>query len=101
MLAFAAWDRHEHVLWLARDRMGKKPLYYGRASDGSFVFGSELAALRAFPRFHAQVDPDALALLLRFDYIPAPYSILRGVHKLPAGHLLRLDARAQSHGELP
>jgi asparagine synthase (glutamine-hydrolysing) len=101
MLAFAAWDRKERVLWLARDRLGKKPLYYGRAGDGSFVFGSELAALRAFPSFRALVDPDALALLLRFDYIPAPYSILRGVHKLPAGHLLRLDAKAQAQGELP
>jgi asparagine synthase (glutamine-hydrolysing) len=101
MLAFAAWDRKERVLWLARDRLGKKPLYYGRAGDGSLVFGSELAALRAFPSFRPQVDPDALALLLRFDYIPAPYSILRGVHKLPAGHLLRIDAKAQAYGELP
>ena len=100
MLAFAAWDRRERVLWLARDRLGKKPLYYGR-SDGRFVFGSELAALRALPGFRADVDPDALALLLRFDYIPAPHSILRGVRKLPAGHLLRLDAAALRADELP
>jgi asparagine synthase (glutamine-hydrolysing) len=100
MLAFAVWDRQERALWLARDRLGKKPLYYGR-SDGRFVFGSELSALRALPGFRAEVDPDALALLLRFDYIPAPHCILRGVHKLPAGHLLRLDAAALRAGELP
>lgn len=100
MLAFAAWDRKERVLWLARDRLGKKPLYYG-LSDGRFVFGSELAALRALPGFRAEVDPDALALLLRFDYIPAPHSILRAVRKLPAGHLLRLDAAALTAHTLP
>lgn len=100
MLAFAAWDRKERVLWLARDRLGKKPLYYG-LSDGRFVFGSELAALRALPGFRAEVDPDALALLLRFDYIPAPHSILRGVRKLPAGHLLRLDAATIAAHALP
>jgi asparagine synthase (glutamine-hydrolysing) len=100
MLAFAAWDRQERALWLARDRLGKKPLYYGR-SDGRFVFGSELSALRALPGFRADVDPDALALLLRFDYIPAPHCILRGVRKLPAGQLLRLDAAALASNELP
>lgn len=92
MLALAAWDRRDRVLWLARDRVGKKPLYYGWTADGTFVFGSELSALRAHPSLRAEVDPDALALLLRLDYIPAPHSILHGIHKLPAGSLLRLDA---------
>ncbi|WP_146907546.1 asparagine synthase (glutamine-hydrolyzing) [Arenimonas daejeonensis] len=101
MLALAAWDRQDRTLWLARDRLGKKPLYYGRAADGTFVFGSELAALRALPGFHADVDPDALALLLRFDFIPAPYSILRGVHKLPAGQFLRLKASDIAGNALP
>ncbi len=101
MLALAAWDRQQRVLWLARDRVGKKPLYYGLASDGSLLFGSELAALRAHPAMQAQVDPDALALLLRLDYIPAPHCILRGVRKLPAGHLLRVDAAAVQAGNLP
>ncbi len=98
MLAFAAWDRHERTLWLARDRVGKKPLYYGWATDGTLLFGSELSALRAHPSLRTEVNPDALALLLRLDYIPAPYSILRDVHKLPAGHLLRLDADALAAG---
>jgi len=92
MLALAAWDRVERTLWLARDRVGKKPLYYGWTGDGTFLFGSELAALRACPSLHAEVDPDALALLLRLDYIPAPHCILKGIRKLPAGALLRLDA---------
>src|SRR5690606_34028827 len=90
MFAFAAWDTQARELWLARDRVGKKPLYYGWCGDGSFVFGSELAALRAHPALKVEVDPDALALLLRFDYIPAPHAILRGVHKLGAGRLLRI-----------
>ena len=69
MLALAAWDRQQQVLWLARDRVGKKPLYYGWAEDGTVLFGSELSALRAHPRLRTEVDPDALALLLRLDYI--------------------------------
>ncbi|HEY9144963.1 MAG TPA: asparagine synthetase B, partial [Arenimonas sp.] len=98
MLALAAWDRKQRRLWLARDRMGKKPLYYGFAADGALVFGSELRALQAHPALEAKVDPDALALLLRLDYIPAPWSILRGVHKLPAGTLLSLDTAALQAG---
>jgi len=91
MLALAAWDRRERVLWLARDRIGKKPLYYGWAEDGSFLFGSGLAALRTHPALRPAIDPDALALLLRLNYIPAPHAILRGVYKLPAGCLLCID----------
>lgn len=98
MFALAAWDSVSRELWLVRDRVGKKPLYYGWAGDGSFVFGSELAALRAHPALRVDVDPDALALLLRLDYIPAPHAILRGVHKLAAGRLLRLDAAQVAAG---
>lgn len=98
MFAFAAWDTRARELWLARDRVGKKPLYYGWCSDDSFVFGSELAALRAHPALSAAVDPDALALLLRLGYIPAPHAILRGVHKLAAGSLLRIDAAMRAGG---
>ena len=98
MFAFAAWDTQARELWLVRDRVGKKPLYYGWTGDGSVVFGSELAALRAHPALAAEVDPDALALLLRLDYIPAPHAILRGVHKLAAGRLLRIDAARLAAG---
>ena len=100
MLAFAAWDRQEGVLWLARDRVGKKPLYYGWTGDGTFVFASELAAIRACPSFDATVDADALALLLRLDYIPAPHSIFKGIYKLEAGSVLRIDTgsvRTRAH----
>lgn len=89
MFAFAAWDRQQRELVLARDRMGEKPLYYARQGE-VLLFGSELKALRAHPAFHAEVDRDALALLLAYDCIPAPYSIYTNVFKLPPGHLLRI-----------
>jgi len=84
MFAFAVWDRQERRLTLARDRIGEKPLYYGRFG-GTLLFGSELKALRAHPAFRGEVDRDVLALYLRHGYVPAPYSIYRGVYKLPAG----------------
>jgi asparagine synthase (glutamine-hydrolysing) len=91
MYAFAVWDRAERTLHLARDRMGEKPLYYGW-SNGVFFFGSELKALRAHPEFSAEVDRDALALFMRFGYVPSPHSILRGIHKLLPGTCLSLEA---------
>ncbi len=89
MFAIAAWDRSERVLYLARDRMGEKPLYYGWQGD-TFMFASELKALTAHPAFTREVDRDALALLLGHNYIPAPYSIWSGIAKLPPAHVLRL-----------
>ena len=90
MFAFALWDRRERTLTLARDRLGEKPLYYGRVGD-SFLFGSELKALRAHPDFRGEVDRDALALYLRHGNFPAPHSVYRGVRKLPAGTLLTVS----------
>lgn len=90
MFAVALWDRRERALWLARDRLGEKPLYYGFQGD-TFLFGSELKALQAHPAFVAQVDRGALALLLRHNYVPDPYSIYEGINKLPPGTLLRLE----------
>lgn len=89
MFAFALWDRQERALVLARDRAGEKPLYYGWQGD-TLLFGSELKALRAHPAFNASVDRGALALLLRHNYIPAPYSIHQGIFKLPPGTWLKL-----------
>ena len=89
MFAFAVWDRKESKLTLVRDRLGKKPLYYGWCGD-LLVFGSELKALRAHPRFEADVDRDALGLLVRYSYIPAPHSILRNVRKLAPGTFVSL-----------
>ncbi|SVD13858.1 uncharacterized protein METZ01_LOCUS366712, partial [marine metagenome] len=87
MFAFAVWDRLDRRLWLARDRIGEKPLYYG-VQNGTLFFASELKAIRANPEFKPEIDRDALASFLRFSYVPAPYSIYRGIKKLIPGHLL-------------
>jgi asparagine synthase (glutamine-hydrolysing) len=91
MFAFALWDRDGRSLWLARDRAGEKPLYYGWQGD-VFLFGSEMKALQAHPAFRGAVDRGALALLLRHNYVPGPYSIYQGIHKLPPGTWLKLAA---------
>jgi len=82
MFAFAVWDRKERQLHLVRDRLGEKPLYYGWMGR-TLLFGSELKALVAHPEFKDEVNRDALALYLRYNCIPAPYSIYRGIRKLP------------------
>lgn len=89
MFAFALWDRAARSLTLARDRLGEKPLYYGWQGQ-VFLFGSELKALKSSPAFCPEIDRDVLALYLRHNCIPAPYSIWRGIHKLAPGTLLTL-----------
>ena len=91
MFAFALWDRESRTLTLARDRLGEKPLYYGWQGE-TFLFGSELKALKAHPTFCAEIDRDALTLFLRHNAIPAPYSIYQGIHKLPPGTFLQFQA---------
>jgi asparagine synthase (glutamine-hydrolysing) len=87
MFAIALWNRRERQLSLCRDRLGKKPVYYGWA-QGTLLFGSELKALRAHPAFCAEIDRNAVALYMRHGYIPAPWTIYRGIYKLPpATHL--------------
>ena len=94
MFAFAVWDRQERLLTLARDRMGEKPLYYGwcNGGSGSFIFGSELKALRQYPRFTNPIARDVLPLYLRYSYIPAPYSIYQGIYKLEPGCMLTVGS---------
>lgn len=92
MFAFALWDRETETLTLGRDRLGEKPLYFGWQGD-TFLFGSELKALRAHPAFQADVDRGALSLFLRHGYIPAPYSIYEGIAKLSPGSLLTVSRR--------
>ncbi|MEU4229758.1 asparagine synthase (glutamine-hydrolyzing) [Nonomuraea sp. NPDC026600] len=87
MFAFAIWDRARERLVLARDRVGKKPLYW-RSDGTSLVFGSELKSLAQDPRLRREVDPVALDHYLTYKYVPAPWSIYQDVHKLPPGHLL-------------
>ena len=95
MFALALWDRQTQELVLARDRMGEKPLYYGWQGT-TFLFGSELKALKVHPSFRADIDRDALALLLRHGYIPCPHSIYRGISKLRPGTVLRISKKTNS-----
>ncbi len=92
MFAFALWDRAERRLTLVRDRLGEKPLYYGW-NCGRFLFGSELKALAAHPLWQGELDRDALAAYLRLCYVPAPYSIYRGIRKLEPGTYATLETR--------
>jgi len=89
MFAFALWDQKEYVLHLARDRIGQKPMYYGWMGK-TFLFGSELKALRAHPNFTGLIDRNVLALYLRYNYVPVPYSIYRDIYKLPPGTILTI-----------
>ena len=89
MFALSLWDRQTQTLSLARDRMGEKPLYYGWVED-CFVFASELKAIKKFPGFNDKVDRNSLALFLRFNSIPAPYSIYKNIFKLAPGCIASL-----------
>lgn len=100
MFAFALWDQHDRVLWLARDRIGEKPLYWGW-HGGVLLFGSELKALRRYPGFTPEIDRAALTAYFRTGYVPSPYSIYQDIRKLPPGHLLRVDPTARSGVETP
>lgn len=95
MFAIALWDKQTRTLHLARDRFGEKPLYYGWVTTASndataFVFGSELKALSAYSGFANPVSREALALYMRFTYVPAPYSIYQNIFKLEPGCMLSI-----------
>jgi asparagine synthase (glutamine-hydrolysing) len=90
MFALALFDRQERQLYLARDRLGEKPLYYGQARS-TFLFGSEVKALKRHPDWIGEIDRDALVLFLRHNNVPAPRSIYKGIKKLPPATILRLD----------
>ena len=89
MFAFACWDAHRSELWLARDRFGEKPLYYGWYRE-SLVFASELKALRAIPGFAPDIDRNALREYFRWTNVPSPMTIYEGIQKLPPGHFVRI-----------
>jgi asparagine synthase (glutamine-hydrolysing) len=90
MFAFAVWDKKLRTLTLARDRMGEKPLYFGWQGN-TFIFGSELKALRSHSAFSSEIDRNALALFMRHGYIPTPYSIYQGISKLLPGSLVQVS----------
>jgi asparagine synthase (glutamine-hydrolysing) len=85
MFAFALWDSSSDRLFLARDRLGKKPLYYS-VDRGRLVFASELKAILVDPDFPGKIDPDSLSLYLRYGYVPSPHSIFQAVRSLPPAH---------------
>jgi asparagine synthase (glutamine-hydrolysing) len=90
MFAFALWDGRARELWLVRDRIGVKPLYYS-VHDGRLVFGSEIKALLKDPQQKRAIDRDALFHYLSFIATPAPLTMFEGIRKLPSGHLLRVQ----------
>lgn len=87
MFAFGIWDERERKLFLARDRLGKKPLHYAHLPNG-FIFASQIKSILRHPRVKREVDLDALGYYLTMGYIPAPLSIVKGLSKLPGGHFL-------------
>jgi asparagine synthase (glutamine-hydrolysing) len=90
MFAFALWDRSERVLHLVRDRIGEKPLYYGWFGR-VLLFGSEVKSLKAHPAWHGVIDRGALALYLRYNYVPAPYGIYDGLRKVEPATILTVS----------
>ncbi len=90
MFAFALWDRNTQTLFLARDRLGVKPLHYAWLSDNTFIFGSELKVLMAHPGFPRHIDPFAVEDYFCFGYVPDPRCIFKNAHKLLPGHTLTL-----------
>jgi asparagine synthase (glutamine-hydrolysing) len=90
MFAIGIWDERQNRLVLARDRLGKKPLYYSRMNE-TFLFASELKAIMAYPSFSRQVDPVSLMKYLFFEFIPCPHTIFRDAKKIPAACYLVRD----------
>ncbi|MFX0197079.1 MAG: asparagine synthase (glutamine-hydrolyzing) [Candidatus Hodarchaeota archaeon] len=95
MFAFALWDRKGRILYLIRDRIGIKPLYYGENNE-IFFFASELKALRAHCEFKPEIERGAIPLFLRFNNVPTPYSIYKGIKKLLPGHYLMVRQNRES-----
>ena len=91
MFAIAVWNIKTKKLYLIRDRFGEKPLYYGW-SNGIFLFGSELKALRSYKGFNNEIDRSSLSLYMQYMYVPSPYSIFKDIYKLDPGCILEIDS---------
>jgi asparagine synthase (glutamine-hydrolysing) len=98
MFTIAVWDRRDRTLTLIRDRLGIKPLYWTKFG-ATFLFGSELKALRAYPGWTPRIDRSAVAAFMRHNYIPAPHTIYQGVQKLEPGKILTLPWGGEPHIE--
>lgn len=94
MFAFSVWDFSENILYLGRDRMGEKPLYYGWQGD-YFFFGSELKSFKRHPEFLSKVDSQALSMFFRYSYVPAPYSIYQNIRKLIPGTIVKVKSSGE------
>jgi asparagine synthase (glutamine-hydrolysing) len=97
MFALAAWDKQERKLYLARDRFGQKPLFYGFVGE-AFIFGSELRVLSALEQ-QPEIDPDSAAMMLRYNCIPAPHTIYKGLRKLQPAHWVEFSLGEWSLGK--
>jgi asparagine synthase (glutamine-hydrolysing) len=96
MFAFGIWDRNRQTLFLARDRLGIKPLYYSLLDNGQLIFSSELKALKAHPLLPREINPQAIEDYFTFGYIPDPKTIYNGVNKLPPGYRLTVKKGAKT-----
>jgi asparagine synthase (glutamine-hydrolysing) len=97
MFAFAIWDRDRQTLFLARDRLGVKPLYYAELANGLFIFGSELKSLKAHPDLSKELDLSAIEDYFGFGYVPDPKSIYKNVHKLEPGFCLAIQRGTKNY----
>ncbi len=106
MFAFAIWDKKQRKLFLARDRLGIKPLFYSLLPDGQFIFGSELKVLKCHPDLPAKMNPQAVEDYFALGYIPEPKTIYQGVYKLDPGHTLTVsqgqsELRSNEYWDIP
>jgi asparagine synthase (glutamine-hydrolysing) len=90
MFGYAIWDRNRETLFIARDRFGKKPLYYSHLDNGQLIFASELKALLVHPGLNREIDPRAVEDYFTFGYVPDPKTIFKNVYKLPPGHFIKV-----------
>lgn len=90
MFAFTIWDRKEKHLYLVRDRIGEKPLYYG-FSKNVFLFASELKSIKVHPAFNSELDINSIGLQQQFGYVPSPHTIYKNINKLDPGTILKID----------
>lgn len=101
MFAIALYDKKERTLYLSRDRVGEKPLYYGFVGNGTFAFASDLNSLTGLDNFKNMVNKDILETYFRYGYIPSPYSIYEGIYKLEPGKILKIKFPFNKYNDCP